>query len=140
MTGCSSGPYQLQGVVVSGKMQSIEIVSKDDPRLQSMPIPDAGVSVIIDPGEMNPGIMTPAITDEKGQFAIEIDRMGIGSWQEYNLNIVGQAGAFAPTNRTIKAPSGNKRVLITLVPGRDNYQTPHDIIKETLQMKEQLMR
>ncbi len=136
-TGCST--YKLKGVVVSGKVQSIEVVDDDDERLQSMGIPDAAVSAIIDPREMRPQILPQAITDEKGRFTIPVEANGAG-FLEYDVNIVGQAGGFAPTNKTIQLPWSSKRVLITLVPGRDNYQTPHDVLKETLQMKEQLLR
>ncbi len=137
-TGC--GTYKLQGVVVTGKVAGVEVVDSDDERLQSMPIADATVSAIIDPREMHPEILTPVVCDEKGRFTMEVDKPGAGTVQEYTLNIVAQSPGFAPTNRTLKLPWPGKRVLITLVPGRDNYQTPHDVLKETLQMKEQLMR
>lgn len=137
LTGCET--YQLQGVVVSGKVQKIEVVDKDDERLNRMGIPDAAVSGILDPREMRPQLLQQAVTDEKGRFAIPIDAQGAG-FLEYDVNVVGQAAGFAATNKTIQVPGRDKRVLITLVPGRDSYQSPHDVLKETLQMKEQLMR
>jgi hypothetical protein len=137
-TGCST--YKLQGVVVSGKVQSIEVVDSDDERLNSMGIPDASVSGILDPREMRPKLLQQAITDEKGRFVIPIDAAGAGSFQEYDINLAAQAAGFAATTKTIQLPWASKRLLITVVPGRDSYQSPQDVLKETLQMKEQLMR
>jgi hypothetical protein len=138
LTGC--GTYQLQGVVVSGKTPRIEVVDKDDKRLTYGMIEDVTITAIFEPNEMRPKVLDNAITDADGRFSIPIDATGVG-FLEYEVSIAAQGINTLPAEKTIKVPGAGKRVLITLPTGRaTRYERPKDILHETMQMKDQLLR
>lgn len=137
-TGCEA--YKIQGTVVAGTQARVDIVDKDDERLKVNGIPDATVSAVIDPDAMRPTFLEPVTTDDAGRFAIPMDSLGAG-FLEYKVVISAQANGSQPAEKTLKVPGSGKRLLITLPAGRGNlYQRPTDVLKETLEMKNQLMR
>ncbi len=136
--GC--GGYQLRGKVVPGPASNIQVVNKDDPRLNRPGMPGASVSVMIDPEQLNREDAGSTAADVDGGFALPIDAVGAG-FLEYDVQVVSRLNGYSPAVRTIRLPGSDKRLLITLAPGDDRHESGyHDIVDETRRLGEPMMR
>lgn len=133
--GCQS--YQLQGSVVQGPESAIMVVGKNDQRLQLPGISGAALTFTIDPRSLNAETLSTELTDPQGQFSVSVPHTGAG-FLEYELEVLARAAGYVPVARSMKLPSGNKRLLIILSPGEDRYKKLNDILGETMDMGRQL--
>ncbi len=134
-TGCSG--YQLQGTVVQGPQSMVLVVNKNDPRLGMPGIGGAALSFTIDPRSLNAQMLPEEMSDPMGRFAVDVPQVGAGVL-EYEVEVLSRAKGFAPAARSMKLPSGSKRLLIVMSPGADTYKHQNDILGETIEMGRQL--
>ena len=131
--GCQA--YQLRGVVLEHTTKSeVLVVDASDPRLQTPGIEQAVVEVILEPGEMHPAKLPPLATDEQGAFAIPIEKDGAG-FLEYQVLIAARKPGFAASWKQILLPGQDKRLLIYMKPGRDDYRPMPDILQDTMKYR-----
>lgn len=134
LTGCAG--YQLRGKVIDGPTPAVLVVPDNDPRLKNNGLMGATVRVTVDPQQMRPKQLTPAITDESGAFAIPIEEFGAGAL-EYEVEVLARLSEFRATHSLLPMPGSNKRLLIIMSPGRDTHRD-NDILGETMRIKQQL--
>lgn len=130
-TGCET--YRLQGRIVPGQQATIEVLDKDDPRLQSAGLELAQIEVVLDPQTLNRQRLANQPTDAQGGFSIPVKEFGAGAL-EYQVLIIGRAPGYRSVWETIQLPSANKRLLITMPPGKDAIRPPEDLIGNTLKV------
>ena len=138
LAGCSD--YELQGVVVTGTVPEVRVVSSDDPRLSQNGLAHAQVIGTIDPQSLTAERMRPAVADEQGRFSITVTSTGAGLL-EYKIGIFARHTGFSPTTDTFDLPASRKRLLIVLTPGEDQQPPPNrDITDDALKAQEQMRR
>ncbi|MBL4700008.1 MAG: hypothetical protein JKX85_02015 [Phycisphaeraceae bacterium] len=137
ITGCS--PYQLRGKVVMGNQSVLASVSAQDSRLSADPIENATVELTLDPSSISPKQLGQVVTDIHGNFVLDIEAMGAGSFQEYDLGILVTAKNHKNVWQTIKLPSRKKQLLVIMTTGNAGPKPPRDILKESLQLKDRFM-
>lgn len=139
LTGC--GGYHLRGKVVEGPVSSVAVVDQHDPRLEGPGLRGASIQAVIDPNDVGRKRLNTQHSGDDGSFAIPVGELGAG-FLEYEVQVVGRATGFESAVGTFPLPGGNKRVLITLTPGRDTYKpTGSDaFLDETLRMSEPYLR
>lgn len=122
--GCQ--PHMLQGRVISGPISSVYVVPKSDTRLQQgQPVSMAHVQFTLDPNSLGLKRLGTHATEQNGEFAVPIDEFGAGLL-EYELGVVARRRGFNSANMVVPFPSSDKRLLIILASGRDQYQSPED--------------
>ena len=136
-TGCS--PYQLRGRVVMGNQSKVLAVSPKDSRLTADPIENAMVELTLDPSSISPQSLGQLQTDSHGDFVIDVDAMGAGSFQEYQLGILVTAKNHSNIWQTIKLPASDKYLLIIMNAGSSGPAPPKDILRESLDLKDRFM-
>ncbi|MCA9312249.1 MAG: hypothetical protein KDA21_13630 [Phycisphaerales bacterium] len=114
--GCSS--YQLRGHVVRGDASFIQVVDRDDPRLQEPGLPGAQVALTLDPEKLNRKMLGSAMTDGNGDFAIAVEETGAGFLQ-YDIGLRASGKGMISAWNFMRLPSSGKRILITLQRGQD---------------------
>lgn len=129
MAGCG-GSYAIKGRVVRGTFAEIQLVDKDDPRLNGADTTGGGavVQAVFEPGtptEMQD--LGRHITDGQGWFAIPVDAFGTGLL-EYEAQLIARRDGYQGAIATIPLPRGSQRVLITLPVGRDTLVVPERYI------------
>ncbi len=132
-------PYQLKGRVVVGSEQLVSQVSANDPRLDEEPLPGATIELTLDPSSISPKRLGTIVSDGNGDFILDIQAMGAGSFQEYDLGILITAPKHRNLWQTIKLPSAKKRLLVMMKRGAAGPPPPGDILKESLQLKDRFM-
>lgn len=137
LTACS--PYQLRGRVVEGNTERVLIVGADDSRLNEMPVANATVELTLDPSSITPRRLGEVVTDEHGDFVMDVTAMGAGSFQEYDLGILVTAKKHRNVWQTILLPSAKKRLLVIMASGSTGPNPPKDILKESLELKDRFM-
>lgn len=115
LTGCT---YKLEGRVVRGDYSSIQIVPKDDPRLDEPGVPSVALHLQTDPNTIKRETVTRNYSGANGEVSIPVDRIGAG-FLEYDFGLYARKQGYSPAELLFRLPSGNRRVLITLAPGRD---------------------
>lgn len=137
-TGCSS--YRLQGVVVAGEQSGIEVVDKDDPRLENFGIPGAAVEVVLDPERLRPRTVGKGGSDGDGRFALPIDADGAG-FLMLDVEMRASRADFVSASERFALPGKNKRLVITLRPGEDAQRLESDdVLEDTLRDAEPFLR
>ena len=133
--GCAS--YRLQGKVIEGGTPAVLVVEKDDPRLNEPGIAGTVLEVTIDPNRLSASDAGADVSDLQGEFAIPIGEFGAGLL-EYDARVIARLRGYQTTNRTIRLPGSNKRLLVILSPGQDNGSAPakQNVIDETLKWSE----
>lgn len=137
LTGCS--PYQLRGRVVMGNQSQVLAVSPKDNRLTADPIENAIIELTLDPSSISPQQLGQLQTNSQGDFVIDVDAMGAGSFQEYQLGILVTAKNHRNIWQTIKLPAADKYLLIIMTTGSSGPAPPKDILKESLDLKDLFM-
>lgn len=135
LTGCSS--YHLAGTVISGSQSTVLVVDKNDSRLQQPGINGASLMFTIDPDSLNASSLPVDITDGNGSFSVPVSQTGAG-FLEYDLLALCRAPGYVSASRKMPLPSGSKRLLIVLSPGKDTYTPDHNIVNETIDMGKRL--
>ncbi|MFG0247809.1 MAG: hypothetical protein ACF8OB_02895, partial [Phycisphaeraceae bacterium JB051] len=79
------------------------------------------------------------VSDGNGDFVLDIEAMGAGSFQEYDLGILITAPKHRNLWQTIKLPSAKKRLLVMMKKGAAGPPPPGDILRESLQLKDRFM-
>ena len=129
-TGCAN--YQLQGVVVEGRSPDMQILAKNDPRLnQGYGLPDAVVELTIDPNHPRSQRLSSVTTDAQGRFAVPIDVFGAGM-MEYEVGLLVRCKDYRPQWHVFELPKQKKRVLVVMTPGVDSGRPNVDLIEDTL--------
>jgi len=131
--------YQLRGTVVDGYHPSISmttpgifVVNANDPRLDTPGLPGATVSLMLDPNDLNAKDAGDAATDASGKFALPVGH-GAGVLM-YDAMIIAQRPDHVTAQTITALPGANKRLLIVLPPGIDNYKPRTDFVDETMEM------
>ena len=83
------------------------------------------------------GITATTQTDSNGNFAVPTSVPGAGML-EYQVSVIARARGHQSFEQIMPMPGGSKRLLIILVPGKDQYQPTRDVLRETLKMKDQI--
>ncbi len=110
--------YTLQGKVVRGDYSAIQIVDKDDPRLQNDGIPNVQIQLQTDPNRINRETIARLASTPDGTVNIPVDLPGAGMFI-YDMGLYARKPGYEPAQHLFKLPSSNRRVLITLAPGED---------------------
>ena len=127
LTGC--GPYTLRGLVVDGPDPGAWVVSPDDPRLESVGVPDASITLVLDPRSLGRKELGRFLSDSEGRIAIPVDVLGAGFLEE-DFGLVVRRAGFQTLDETIRLPSGDNRLLVVLKRGPDTYRPPTDPFRE----------
>jgi len=127
LCGCSA--YQLRGVVLEGSQPGIEIVSKDDPRLEHFGISGASLSVNLNPDRLSSKQIGYGNTDSQGRFSLPISETGAG-FLLLDVEVLVQRETFGPVLEQLVLPGGDKRLIVTLKPGK-GASNP-DFLRDTL--------
>ena len=136
LVGCSS--YAMQGRVVRGDSSSVEVVSKDDPRLDAPPLGRATLEAVLDPRHLNRRRLPVVTSDDTGRFAVPIDATGAG-FLDYDVRVLARREDHTPAEAIVPLPGSNKRVLVTLAPGEDaSGGLGEDPLEESLRYHERL--
>jgi hypothetical protein len=135
--GCKS--HQLRGVVVEGEHPRVELVDPGDARLDIAVVPEARVSLTLDPTSLNPQPLAELISDPNGAFVTDISAIGAGVLQ-YDLGVLCQAEGFKTLYQTMPMPKRGRVLLVVLAPGHDRHRPPGDFLRETERMGDDLLR
>ncbi|QQE12505.1 hypothetical protein JD969_03270 [Planctomycetota bacterium] len=141
VTGCA--PYTMQGRVIEGPNSFITVVSADDPRLNAATndsgLANVQIDVTLDPNEMRPINEGNTYTDLSGNFSMPISAQGAG-FLMYEAQITATGSGFAPVQKTMPLPSGNKCILVVLKEGKGKINRKNNLIDETMRMGEPYMQ
>ncbi len=137
IAGCKS--HQLSGVVVEGEHPRVELVDSGDARLDIGVIPEARISLTLDPTSLNPKILAELVSDPNGGFTTDVSALGAGMLQ-YDLGVLCQAEGFKTLYQTMPMPKRGRVLLVVLAPGHDRHRPPGDFLRETERMGEDLLR
>jgi hypothetical protein len=135
LCGCT---YHLEGVVVSGPVAQVQVVSSDDPRLQGPGLEHAQVNLTIDPSSLGAERLRPVTTDSHGQFSVPVSQTGAGVLK-YEVSLYCRHAGCAPVQETMDLPPSWKRLLIVLAPGQDQPM-PTDLHDEAKEWQDQMRR
>lgn len=134
LAGCQS--YRLEGVVVSGQNPGVYVMEKNDPRLDVMGIPEATITLTLDPNAMNPIQAGRTFTGVSGRFSLPVEH-GAGLL-EYEAMIVARAATHQALRDVFPLPGGGKALLVVLRPGAGGYKPQEDIVKDSMRYTEQM--
>lgn len=137
--GCS--PYQLRGLVVEGNTPGIEIVNKNDPRLQQeVGVASVNVEVLLDPTLFNPESIGKGQSDRDGFFAVPITTSGAG-FLILDVEVQAKRERYLSEVKRFDLPGGGKRLLITMQAGKDTRPLENpNILEDTLREAEPFLR
>ena len=135
--GCS--PYQIEGLVVPGRTSEVLMLDADDERLDGPGLDGASVELTLEPQSMSPKPMKTVVTDGEGRFVVPVDKLGAG-FLEYEVAVYCGSEGFQTAYQTLRLPPRGKRLLITMAVGRDTFQPKTDILQETRDMAEELLK
>jgi hypothetical protein len=135
LCGCT---YHLEGVVVSGPIGDIQVVSSDDPRLKGPALEHAQINVTIDPNSLGADRLRAVTTDSHGQFSMPVSETGAGILK-YEMDLYCRHPGCAPVQQTMDLPPSWKRLLIVLAPGQD-LPMPTDLHDEAQQWQDEMRR
>ncbi len=143
LAGCS--PYRLQGVVVAGDQPGVEVVKKNDPRLDEVGagltgVPGVTLKVLLDPERLAPKPIGEGSTDAQGGFALTIDEPGAGLLL-LDIELQAARQGYASVSDRLVLPGGNQRVIVTLKRGEDRPRFEADnVLEDTLRDAEPYLR
>ena len=135
--GCS--PYQIEGLVVPGRMSEVLVLDADDQRLDGQGLEGVSVELTLEPKSMSPKPLKTVVTDGEGRFVVPVDKLG-GGVLEYEVAVHCSIEGFQTAYQTLQLPWRGKRLLITMAVGRDTFQPKTDILRETQDMAEELLQ
>ena len=115
LPGCG---YTLPGRVVSGRYNTVEIVSADDPRLRDAGMPGVRIELIRDPDSLGKSVATSTSSGGSGNVKISIAEIGVG-WldEEWDIRALMGSDEFATSRIRLPRPGTNMRLLVVLEPG-----------------------
>lgn len=114
--GCSD-VYMMRGRVVEGPITSVTVVRDTDPRLAGPGIADAMLSFTLEPRGVDRESLGVTASDEAGAFQLPVDRL-LAGFLEYKVEVIADADQFQSAVEVVDMPPANKRILVTLAPGR----------------------
>lgn len=122
--GCQS--YTVRGRVIEGEISYVSIVSADEARLgeQGVGVPNVRVRLETDPERLRREIVGETVTDEEGYFSIPFARPGAGVLM-YDIGVTAWKDGFTPATLTTRLPPSDRRMLIMLTPGPDDFRDPY---------------
>ncbi len=137
LVGCASS-HKLEGKVVTGNRPMIEVVSSDDSRLRQPGVAGAQVEAIIDPDTTaRPNRVGPTMSDEHGEFTLDIEEFGAG-FLEYDMGILTRARGHRDHYEVLPMPRSGHKLLIVIAPGSPSRQ-PSGPPRDTLEPGEREM-
>lgn len=136
---CGCQTYRLQGTVVPGLMPAVIEVEPRDPRLAQRGLEGALIELTLDPSSMRPVALGIIEADDLGRFDIPLEQAGVG-FLEYDLGILCRAPGHMATYQVISVPPAGRQLLVLMARGRDTGPPAPDVLRETLELKEQLLR
>lgn len=137
LAGCET--YAIRGKVIDGGTSSITLVNKGDDRLAGDGFGGAEVRAILDPDKLSRKDLGTVIAAQDGTFALPVHEVGAGLL-EYKVMVVVRYPHCAPAARLMELPPGDKRLLVSLSAGEDKLDLDYNIVDETRQLGEELMR
>ncbi len=138
LAGCS--PYQLQGIVIQGTVPGIEIVDQDDARLDYFGVPEAAISVVLDPQRLQPEPIARGQSNKHGQFALPIEQQGAG-FLILDVEVRVSKPAFRSVRQRFDLPARGQRLIVTLPRGEDRPSPDGgNILQDTLREAEPYLR
>ena len=128
LTGCE--PYALKGRVIHGPISSIQVVPKDELKLEAgLGVNGAVVDITLEPKSLGREHLGAAAVRQDGTFSINMKGVfGAGSL-EHEIGVLVRAKGFDSASRSFIMPGRNQRLLITLQKGADRYR-PNDPLNQ----------
>lgn len=142
LTAAGCAPYRLQGFVVAGDQPGVEVLGKNDPKLEELGpmVPGVGIEVLLDPHRLSPKKIGRGDTDADGAFAIQIDESGAGLLI-LDIELIATRDGFASVRERLELPSASKRVVVTIQRGEDRPSfEAGNILEDTLRDAEPYLR
>lgn len=138
LSGC--GPYQLRGLVVQGKTPGIEVVDKNDSRLDQPGLPSANIDVLLDPDRFDPKRIGQGQSGRAGSFSLPISESGAG-FLILDVEVKVSRELYQSVSERLELPGSGKRLLVTLKAGNDisPIENPN-VLEETLRDAEPYLR
>jgi len=123
LSGCATG-YVLKGRAIEAGYTDVAVVPGSDDRLDKAGGGIEGVRIRVhrDPGHLNQQLVATGRTSANGSFAIPIDAFGAG-WMDEQWLIQVERSGFRSGAMTLRLPTGDRRLLVTMSPGTS---TPHE--------------
>ncbi len=135
--GCS--PYRLQGVVIEGPEPGIEVVGKDDPRLEAVGLASAELTVRLDPKRLSPQTIGRATSDSEGGFSIPINEPGAGVLI-LDVDLFVTRPDYQGVRQRFDLPGSGRRVVVTLKRGKGGDRDEGNVLEQTLRDAEPFLR
>lgn len=135
LAGCQG--YRLEGKVVSGLTSSVVMVDKNDPRLNEPGLQGVLVDVTIEPNELRPKNIGADVTDGDGFFGLPVRETGAGLL-EYDASVVATRKGYKTLFWEFRLPPSNQRMLIIMEEGRGGYKPPKDLLRESIEIGEEI--
>ncbi len=140
VSGCSS--YRLQGRVIEGARPSVELVSKDDPRLsQEIGVPEADLKLTLDPDRLSREVVGWGSSGSDGTFSLGVDAFGSGVLM-HEVEIDARRDGFLDTQGAFMLPgkASSRRVLVTVVAGKQRRVDERSFLDRTMDEAEVYLR
>jgi hypothetical protein len=114
--GCAD--YQLRGRVIAGEASYIAVVDADDPALrEGRGIGGATIAIATDPDRISRKEAGTSVSLPDGSFATPFTEPG-GGFLLYDVGVRVSRSGYLPAEAFLELPSGSKRLLVVLAPGR----------------------
>ena len=114
--GCDA--YTLQGHVVNGQYNMLELVPSNDPRLREPGMAGVRVEAIRNPGSLGKEVVAGATSGRNGDVRLVINEFGAG-WMDEAWLLRARIGNnwFAESQTELPKASSDLRLLIVISPG-----------------------
>lgn len=126
--GC--GQYVLEGKVVEGEASAVQTVTPDDPRLEKPGLGQAQLVLTLDPNSLGRERIASQTVRPDGTFAIPVDVFGAG-FLEHKFSARVRLEGYNSAFEVFMLPGGDQKLLVTLAPGRDQYEEPDEALEES---------
>jgi len=127
--GCATEGYVMRGKVVHGPRSTVEVVTKDDPRLAGPGVAGASLRLTLDPLSLGRKPLGSSTSYTDGTFSIPVDEFGAGTL-EYEVGVLVRAQGYNTAEDIFMLPGSNRRILVTMARGADRYRKQDDVMKE----------
>ena len=106
LPGCG---YSLPGRVVSGRYNTVELVSSDDPRLKDAGMPGVRIELIRDPDSLGKSVAASTSSGGSGNISIRLAEIGVG-WLDEEWDIRALMGSDEFATSRIRLPRRHEPV------------------------------
>ncbi|HEB60267.1 MAG TPA: hypothetical protein ENJ06_00420 [Phycisphaeraceae bacterium] len=119
----------IRGKVIAGDVNFIALVDADDSRLEQPGLSDVNISFTSDPDSLGRKDLGSVVSDGTGGFTFTVNLPAAGL-AKYELAALARHPGYMPTRGKFILPGDEKRLLIYMKPGKDNYTEPENLEDE----------